>query len=202
MLEEKGLLAPVDAGHAERGAGRRQLAEGRLARASRPAAAVFVVQHRRRADVAAADVGARPGGRRRGRASSGIAPSETDFTPMVTADDQGRRRGRDQDLAGGAQGQRQGLRLQRGPDRPPSTRAKSPGGVIDHYYWYRMRDEEGAADVHSALHSFAAGRPGGDGGRLRMRGPVVQQAPGGGAGVARLPGSAAGAADHRHLAEL
>ncbi len=31
---------------------------------------------------------------------------------------------------------------------------------MDHYYWYRLRDEVGAGNVHSALHFYAAGDPG------------------------------------------
>jgi iron(III) transport system substrate-binding protein len=36
------------------------------------------------------------------------------------------------------------------------------GGLVDHYYWYRMRDgdEVGADAVKSALHYFPAGDPG------------------------------------------
>ena len=33
-------------------------------------------------------------------------------------------------------------------------------GMVDHYYWYRLRDEVGADKVHSALHFYAPGDPG------------------------------------------
>jgi iron(III) transport system substrate-binding protein len=33
-------------------------------------------------------------------------------------------------------------------------------GLINHYYWYRMRAEIGASAIHSALHFFANGDPG------------------------------------------
>ncbi len=33
-------------------------------------------------------------------------------------------------------------------------------GIVDHYYWYRLRDEVGAGKVKAALHYFAAGDPG------------------------------------------
>ncbi len=33
-------------------------------------------------------------------------------------------------------------------------------GPINHYYWYRLRQEEGAGSTHSALHYYAAGDPG------------------------------------------
>jgi iron(III) transport system substrate-binding protein len=34
-------------------------------------------------------------------------------------------------------------------------------GMVDHYYWYRMRDEVGSGGVHSALHHFRGSDPGG-----------------------------------------
>ena len=33
-------------------------------------------------------------------------------------------------------------------------------GLVDHYYWYRLRDEVGAGKMHSALHYFAPRDPG------------------------------------------
>ena len=33
-------------------------------------------------------------------------------------------------------------------------------GVINNYYWYRMRDEFGASKIHSAPHLFAPSDPG------------------------------------------
>ena len=33
-------------------------------------------------------------------------------------------------------------------------------GLVDHYYWYRMRDEVGRSHTNSALHYFAARDPG------------------------------------------
>jgi len=33
-------------------------------------------------------------------------------------------------------------------------------GLVEHYYWYRLRDEIGAGDIHSAIHYFGAGDPG------------------------------------------
>ncbi|MEZ0069558.1 iron(III) transport system substrate-binding protein [Streptacidiphilus sp. MAP12-20] len=89
----------------------------------------------------------------------GVAPSETDFTPIVTRmiKDQGvaatktwlealkadaKVYGSNEDLVAAV------------------NRGEVSGGVIDHYYWYRLRDEQGTGNVHSALASFAKGDPG------------------------------------------
>jgi iron(III) transport system substrate-binding protein len=89
----------------------------------------------------------------------GIAPSETDFTPVITrmisAEGMAATRtwlaglkanskiyGSNEDLAAAV------------------NRGEVEGGVIDHYYWYRLRDELGAAGIHSALGYFAQGDPG------------------------------------------
>jgi iron(III) transport system substrate-binding protein len=32
--------------------------------------------------------------------------------------------------------------------------------LINHYYWFRLRDEVGQSGLHSALHYYAAGDPG------------------------------------------
>jgi iron(III) transport system substrate-binding protein len=40
------------------------------------------------------------------------------------------------------------------------NRGEVAAGLIDHYYWYRLRDEVGPSQVHSALHYFAAGDAG------------------------------------------
>ena len=40
------------------------------------------------------------------------------------------------------------------------NRGEIAAGLIEHYYWYRLRDEVGADDLHAALHYFPARRPG------------------------------------------
>jgi iron(III) transport system substrate-binding protein len=37
---------------------------------------------------------------------------------------------------------------------------ESAVGLINHYYWYRLRAEVGQGGMHSALHYYAAGSPG------------------------------------------
>jgi iron(III) transport system substrate-binding protein len=88
-----------------------------------------------------------------------IAPGETDFQPLVTA-----------------------IKVLRGPaaakawvegikrnakvldDNELVVAAVNKGtvatGLIDHYYWYRLRDEVGKGSTHSALHYFRAHDPG------------------------------------------
>lgn len=89
----------------------------------------------------------------------GIAPSETDFTPVVslmikkygvattTAWLKGLKANAkvyasDEDLVAAV------------------NRGEVTGGVIEDHYWYRLRDELGADAMHSALGYFTAGDPG------------------------------------------
>jgi iron(III) transport system substrate-binding protein len=89
----------------------------------------------------------------------GIAPSETDFAPIVSRmiaqsgvdatkawlqglKDNGKVYGSNEDLIAAV------------------DRGEVDGGVVDHYYWYRMRDEKGAGNIHSALSYFPQGDPG------------------------------------------
>ena len=85
-----------------------------------------------------------------------IAPSETDFQPLVTsvADDKG-------DAA--AVTWLKALRSNAGkhvdPDNETIVANVNKGitqiGVINHYYWYRLALEDGTAGTHSALAPFA-----------------------------------------------
>ncbi|WP_207892067.1 iron ABC transporter substrate-binding protein [Streptacidiphilus pinicola] len=89
----------------------------------------------------------------------GIAPSETDFSPVVSLmikqqgvaatktwlqalKDNAKVYGSNEDLVAAV------------------NRGDVAGGVIDHYYWYRLRDEQGASGVHSTMSYFAKGDPG------------------------------------------
>ena len=89
----------------------------------------------------------------------GFAPGETDFQPIVTAI---------VELKGlpAATAWLAGLKANAKvyDDNEALVAAVDRGevmtGVIDHYYWYRLRDEVGAGKVGSALHYFAAGDPG------------------------------------------
>ena len=91
----------------------------------------------------------------------GIAPGETDFQPIITsiADTYG---------SPAALAWLKGVKANAGshdyPDNETLTSEVNSGqveiGLINHYYWYRLRAGLGASAVHSALHFFAAGDPG------------------------------------------
>jgi iron(III) transport system substrate-binding protein len=89
----------------------------------------------------------------------GFAPEETDFQPLITAVTK---------LKGHAAAVTwlEGLKKygKTYDDNESLVAAVNRGdvavGLIDHYYWYRLRDELGVSHMHSALAYFAAGDPG------------------------------------------
>jgi iron(III) transport system substrate-binding protein len=91
----------------------------------------------------------------------GLAPSETDFQPIVTA--VYAKVGKAKTVAW-----LKALKANAGdniyPDNETLVTEVNSGrvqiGVINHYYWYRMRDEIGASNVHSAEKRFAPRDPG------------------------------------------
>lgn len=93
------------------------------------------------------------------RGKLGIAPSETDFSPIVTAIVTAKG-------TGAAKAWLEGLKANGKVFEDNETliaaidKGEVQGGLVDHYYWYRLRDEVGASKVASALHYFPAGDPG------------------------------------------
>lgn len=91
----------------------------------------------------------------------GIAPGETDFQPIITsiADTYG---------SAAALAWLKGVKANAGshvyPDNETITSEVNSGqveiGLINHYYWYRLRAGLGAGAMHSALHYFAPEDPG------------------------------------------
>jgi iron(III) transport system substrate-binding protein len=89
----------------------------------------------------------------------GFAPSETDFQPLVTSITK---------LDGVAAAEKWLKGLQANgkvyPDNETVVSQVNNGestvGLINHYYWYRLRDEVGNSGVHSALHYYAPQDPG------------------------------------------
>jgi iron(III) transport system substrate-binding protein len=89
----------------------------------------------------------------------GFAPSETDFQPLITSITK---------LDGVAVAEKWLKGLQANgkvyPDNETVVAQVNNGesavGLINHYYWYRLRDEVGRSGMHSALHYYAPRDPG------------------------------------------
>ena len=88
-----------------------------------------------------------------------IAPGETDFQPLITAISVLRGKPAARTWLEGIKRNAKVL-----DDNELVVAAVNKGtvatGLIDHYYWYRLRDELGRSSTHSALHYFAARDPG------------------------------------------
>jgi len=95
------------------------------------------------------------------RGKLAIAPGETDFQPIITAVDEAR--GKAATLAW-----LEGLKANAGahvyPDNETIASEVNQGavalGVVNQYYWYRMRAEIGASNMHSDIAYFAPHDPG------------------------------------------
>lgn len=89
----------------------------------------------------------------------GFAPTETDFQPIIATI--AKLRGAD-----AAQRWLTGLKANGKVYDSNETliaavnKGEIATGLIDHYYWYRLRDEAGAGNVHSALHFYDPGDAG------------------------------------------
>ena len=136
-----------------------QRAVGRLGRDLRPCRGARL-QHGQAHEGRPAEVADRPRLARPGRVSFAIAPGETDFQPLITS-------------IAKVRGKARRARLARRPSRATRrcyedneliaaavNKGTVEAGLVDHYYWYRLRDEVGADNTHSALHYFAPHDPG------------------------------------------
>jgi iron(III) transport system substrate-binding protein len=91
----------------------------------------------------------------------GLAPSETDFQPIITSVAHS-------DGHGAALSWLEALKRNAGshvyPDNETLVAEINAGqvavGIVNHYYWYRLRYELGAGHMHSAFATFAPGDPG------------------------------------------
>lgn len=89
----------------------------------------------------------------------GFAPSETDFQPLITSIVK-------HDGLAAAEKWLKGLQANSRlyPDNETVVAQVNNGesavGLINHYYWFRLRAEVSAGAMHSALHYYAAGDPG------------------------------------------
>lgn len=89
----------------------------------------------------------------------GVAPSETDFQPLITAITK-------LDGAAAAEKWLEGIKANSKiyPDNETVVAQVNNGesaiGLINHYYWYRLRTEVGQSGLHSALHYYVPHDPG------------------------------------------
>jgi iron(III) transport system substrate-binding protein len=90
-----------------------------------------------------------------------LAPSETDFQPIVTAVAARYGKAKAQQWLNGLRSNASGHVY---PDNEAIVSQVNSGqatlGVINNYYWYRLRDEIGASKVHSAAALFKPGDAG------------------------------------------
>jgi iron(III) transport system substrate-binding protein len=89
----------------------------------------------------------------------GFSPEETDFQPLITA--MAKLHGKAAAVTW-LEGLEKNARYY--DDNETLIAAVNSGqiaaGLVDHYYWYRLRDEVGRSKVHSALHYFGPGDAG------------------------------------------
>lgn len=156
-LQAKGLLAPVDAATLGQVSATYSSGKGDWVGVSaRANTLVYNTGALKPADLPASLLDlASPAWRGR----IGYAPAETDFQPLVTAVAR---------LDGTARATQwlQGLKAnaQVSEDNESLVAAVNNGtvaaGILNTYYWYRLRDEVGPPGLHSAIQGFAAGDPG------------------------------------------
>jgi iron(III) transport system substrate-binding protein len=95
------------------------------------------------------------------RGKLALAPQETDFQPIVTAYDKAYGRAATLKWLGAVKSNAAGHVY---PDNETITSEVNQGavafGVVNQYYWYRMRAEIGAGKTHAMITHFAAHDPG------------------------------------------
>ena len=157
VLEHQGLLAPVDPATLAKVPSRYNAPKGDwVALSARSAVLAYNTKQVTSAQLPTTLLDlAKPAWKGR----VGFAPTETDFQPLITAV---------QTLDGkqAATDWLEGLKANAKiyDDNETLIAAVNRGevatGLVDHYYWYRLRDEVGASNVDSALHYFTNGDPG------------------------------------------
>lgn len=90
----------------------------------------------------------------------GFAPTETDFSPIVSALAKLKGDGAAEKFLVGLKSNAKAYE-----DNEAVAAAVNRGevqvGLLEHYYWFRLHKELGDSGTHSALHYFAPGDPGG-----------------------------------------
>jgi iron(III) transport system substrate-binding protein len=156
-LQEKGLLAPVDASTLSAVPSRYDSARGDWVGVSARVSAL--VHNTAKLGHAKPPSSILELAEPQWRDKVGFAPSETDFQPLVTAIVK---------LKGAAVAERWLKGLQTGarvyPDNETVVAQVNNGeselGPINHYYWYRLHQEQGSSGTHSALSYYTPGDPG------------------------------------------
>ncbi len=157
VLEQHGMFAPVAAGTLRAVPARYNAPNGDwVALSARSAVLAFNTRQLKASQLPSSLLDlAKPAWKGR----VGFAPTETDFQPLITA-------------VATLKGDKAALTWLKGlkangkiyDDNETLIAAVNRGevatGLVDHYYWYRLRDEVGKADTHSALHYFSGGDPG------------------------------------------
>jgi iron(III) transport system substrate-binding protein len=155
-LRERGLLAPVPRATLASVPRRYDSPQGRWVGVSARASVLVYATSVPRAQLPSSILEL---AQSRWRGRLGLAPSETDFQPLVTAVVK---------LHGTAAAERWLRGLQANARIYPDNEAvvnqvnngQSSLGPINSYYWYRLRDELGRSGMHSALHYYRAGDAG------------------------------------------
>jgi iron(III) transport system substrate-binding protein len=153
-LDEKGLLAPVDSPTLSAVPAQYSASDHNwIGVSARVSELVYNTKDLKPADLPASVLDlANP----RWKGKLDIAPSETDFQPIVTAVDS---------TIGDAatitwlKALKANAGAHQDPDNETLVANVNKGttqlGVINHYYWYRLKEEVGASAIHSSLQYFA-----------------------------------------------
>ncbi len=158
-LEQRGLLSPVDSSTLGKTSAKYSSAQGKWAAISARVSTMVYNTNKLKPSQLPRSVLELADPKWKGKLA--LAPSETDFQPIVTA------------VAaryGNARAVKwlEGIRSNASPHIYPDNETlvaqvnsgQAELGVINHYYWFRLRDELGKSKIHSAEHLFAAGDPG------------------------------------------
>jgi iron(III) transport system substrate-binding protein len=158
-LDEQGLLSPVDAGSLAKVPAKDSATDGNWVGVSaRLSMLVYNTDDLKRSELPTSIYGlADP----KWKGKLDIAPSETDFAPIVTsiAQDRG-----DAAAVSWLEAIKANAGAHQDPDNETLVANVNKGvtqlGVINHYYWYRLKEEVGPGNLHSALATFANGDDG------------------------------------------
>jgi iron(III) transport system substrate-binding protein len=158
-LQQRGLLAPVDASTLANTSAKYSSAQKKWAAISARVSTMVYNTKRLKPSQLPRSILALADPKWKGKLA--LSPGETDFQPIVTA--VAARYGKARALKW-LEGIRSNASKHIYPDNETLVAQVNNGqaelGVINHYYWYRLRDELGASKIHSAEKFFAPGDPG------------------------------------------